>query len=164
MYFDYPLLSQTQNIVTKINILLQEIRDIKKQKQDKQIFNDHKNHPKDIDEENAQGDTHLIYNSASTHPLPDKPNIPKHHAPNPTHTLNIDDNASTLQKPLPYELWSTSLPGLPSSSSSDEDSTDDNAGRAEYGLMKITLPLKRVGMVSSSRSLTRLSLDSFLFR
>ena len=31
------------NIVTKINILLQEIRDISKHKQDKQTFNGHKN-------------------------------------------------------------------------------------------------------------------------
>ena len=139
-------MSQTQNIVTKINILLQEICDIKRQKQGKQIFKDHKNHPKDIDEGNDRDDIHLIYNSASTHPPPDIPNIPEHHAPSPTHTPNIDDNASVLQKPIPYELWSASPPELPSSSSSDEDSTDDNAGCVEYGLMKTTLPLKRVGM------------------
>ena len=139
-------MSRTQNIVTKINILLQEIRDIKKQKQDKQIFNDHKNHPKDTGEENAQGDTHLIYNSASTRPLLDIQNIPEHHAPNPTHTPNIDDNASALQKPIPYELWSASPPELSSSSSSNEDSTDNNAGHVEYGLMKTGLPLMRVGM------------------
>ena len=139
-------MSQTQNIVTKINILLQEIRDIKKQKQKKHIFNAHKTHPKDIDEGNDQDDTHLIYNSASIHPLPDKPSIPRHHAPDPTHTPNIDGSASALQKPNPYKLWSASPPELPSSSSSDEDSTDDNAGRVEYGLMKTVLPLKRVGM------------------
>ena len=37
-------------------------------------------------------------------------------------------------------------PEWPSSSSSDEDLTDDNTGRDEYGLMKTALPLKRVGM------------------
>ena len=139
-------MSQTQNIVTKINILLQEIHDIKKQNQDKQIFNDHKSHPKDTGEGNDQDDTHLIYNSASTHPPLDIPNTPEHHAPNPTHTPNTDDNASVPQKPVPYELWSASPPELPSSSSSDEDSMDDNAGRVEYGLMKTALPRKRVGM------------------
>ena len=139
-------LSQTQNIVTKINILLQEIRDIKKQKQDKHIFNVHKSHPKDTGEGNGQDDTHLIYNSASTHPPLDKPNTPEHHAPNPTCTPNIDDSASVLQKPIPYELWSASPPEWPSSSSSDEDSTGDNAGCVEYGLMKTALPWKRVGM------------------
>ena len=139
-------MSRTQKIVTKINILLQEIRDIKKQKSDKQIFNVHKNHPKGIGEENARGDTHLIYNSASTRPPLDIQNTLEHHAPDPTHTPNIGDNASVLQKPTPYELWSASPPELPSSSSSDEDSTDDNAGRVEYGLMKTGLPLKRVGM------------------
>ena len=91
-----PNLSRTQNIVTKINILLQEIRDIKKQKQKKHIFNVHKTHPKGIDEGNDQDDTHLIYNSASIYPLPDKPNIPIHHAPDPTHILNIGDNAFAL--------------------------------------------------------------------
>ena len=140
------LVSQTQNIVTKINILLQEISDIKKQNQQKHISNVHKNHPKGTDEGNGQDDTHLIYNNASTHPLPDKPNIPGHHAPNPNHTPNIGDNAFAPQKLTPYALWSASPPELPSSSSSDEDSTDDNAGRVEYGLMKTALPLKRVGM------------------
>ena len=135
-----------QNIVTKINILLQEICDIKKQKQEKHKFNVHKNHPKGIDEGNGQGDTHLIYNSASTHLLPDKPNSPKCHAPDPIHIPNTDGNAFAPQKPVPYELWSASPPELPSSSSSDEDSMDDNAGRNEYGLMKTALPLKRVGM------------------
>ena len=139
-------MSQTQNIVTKINILLQEISDIKKLKQKKQIFNDRKNHPKDIDEGNDLDDTHSIYNSASTHPLPDKLSIPEHHAPDPTHTPNIDDNAFAPRKPDPYELWSASPPESLSSSSSDEDSKDDNAVRAEYGLMKTDLPLKRVGM------------------
>ena len=139
-------MSQTQNIVTKINILLQEISDIKKLKQKKHIFNDRKNHPKDIDEGNDWDDTHSIYNSASTHPLPDKPSIPEHHAPDPTHTPNIDDNAFAPRKPDPYELWSASPPELLSSSSSDEDSKGDNAVRAEYGLMKTGLPLKRVGM------------------
>ena len=118
---------------------------MKKQKQNKQIFNDHKSHPKGIGEENDQDDTHLIYNSASIHPLPDKPNIPRHHAPDPTHTPNTDDNAFALQKPNPYELWFASPPESLSSSSSDEDSTDDNAGLAEYGLMKTALPRKRVG-------------------
>ena len=103
-------------------------------------------HPKGTDEENVQDDTHLIYNSASSHPLPDKPNIPRCHAPDPNHIPNTDDNAFAPQKPNPYELWSASPPEWPSSSSSDEDSTDDNAGRVEYGLMKTALPLKRVGM------------------
>ena len=126
--------------------MLQEISDIKKLKQKKQIFNDRKNHPKGTDEENGQDDTHLIYNSASTHPLPDKPNTPIHHAPDPTHIPGTDDNASALQKPNPYALSSASPPELPSSSSLDEDLMDDNAGRAEYGLMKTGRPLKRVGM------------------
>ena len=139
-------MSQTQNIVTKINILLQEIRDIKKQNQEKHIFNDRKNRPRGIDEESDQGDKYLIYNNASTRPLPDILNTPKHHVPNPTHIPNIDDNAFALQKPLPYALWSASPPESLSSSSSDEDSTDDNAALAEYGLMKTALPLKRVGM------------------
>ena len=86
-------MSQTQNIVTKINILLQEISDIKKQKHKKHIVNVHKNHPKGIGAENGQDDTHLIYNSASTHPLPDKLNTPRRHAPDPTHTPDTDDNA-----------------------------------------------------------------------
>ena len=122
-----------QNIVTKINILLQEIRDIKVQKQENHIFNVHKTHPKDTDGGNGRDDTHLIYNSASTHLPPDKQNTPEHRAPNPIHTPNTDDNAFALQKPNPYELWSASPPELLLSSSSDEDSTDDNAGRNEYG-------------------------------
>ena len=148
-----PLLSRTQNIVTKINILLQEIHDIKKQTYKKQIFNVHKNHPKGIDEENDRDDTHLIYNNASTHQPPYTPNIPRHHAPNPTHTPSTGGNAFALQKPNPYELWSASPPELPSSSSSDEDSTDGNAGRDEYGLMKTALPLKRVGMGEGEREI-----------
>ena len=139
-------LSRTQNIVTKINILLQEIRDIKRQNQEKHIFNVHKNRPKDTGERNGQDDTHLIYNNASTHPLPDILNTPRRHAPDPNHTPNIDDSAFALQKPNPYALSSASPLESPSSSSSDEDSTDDNAGRDEYGLMKTALPLKRVGM------------------
>ena len=126
--------------------MLQEIRDIKKQKTSKHISNVRKTHPKDTDEENAPGDTHLIYNSASTHPPLDIPNIPEHHGPSPTRTPNIDDSAFAPQKPIPYELWSALPPESLSSSSSDEDSTDDNAGRAEYGLMKTGLPQKRVGM------------------
>ena len=139
-------LSRTQNIVTKINILLQEIRDIKKQKTNKHIFNVHKSHPKDTDEENVPGDTRLIYNNASTHPPLDIQNTPRHHDPNPIHIPNIDDNAFVQRKLGPYELWSASPPELPSSSSSDEDSRGDNTDRAEYGLMKTVLPLKRVGM------------------
>ena len=129
-----------------INILLQEIRDIKNQKHSKQIVNDRKNHPKGTDEGNGQDDTHLIYNNALTHPLPDKPNIPIHHAPDPIHTPDTDDNASALRRPNPYALSSASPPELPSSSSFDEDSMDDNVGRAEYGLIKTGRPLKRVGM------------------
>ena len=139
-------MSRTQKIVTKINILLQEIRDMKKQKEDNNIINAHRNHPKGTGEENVPGDTHLIYNSASTHPPPDIQNIPGRHAPNPTRIPNTDDNASALRKPPPYKLWSASPPESLSFSSSDEDSTDDNAGLAEYGLMKTALPLKRVGM------------------
>ena len=139
-------MSRTQNIITKINILLQEIRDIKRQNQEKHIFNVHRNHPKGTDEGSGQDDTHLIYNSASTHLLPDKPNTPRRHAPDPNHTPNIDDSAFAPQKPNPYALWSASPLGSLSSSSSDEDSTDDNAGHVEYGLMKTVLPLKRVGM------------------
>ena len=126
--------------------MLQEIRDIKKLNQKKHIFNVRKSHPKDTDEENGQDDTHLIYSNASLHPPLDIQNTLGHHDPSPTHIPNTGDNAFAQQKPTPYELWSASPPELPSSSSSDEDSTDDNAGRAEYGLMKTVLPLKRVGM------------------
>ena len=139
-------MSRTENIVTKINILLQEIRDMKVQNQKKHIFNDHKIHPKDIDEENVQDDTHLIYNSASSHLPPGKQNTPIHHVPGPNHTPNIGDNAFEWQNPNPYELWSASPPELLSSSLSDKDSTDDNTGCDEYGRMKTGLPLKRVGM------------------
>ena len=121
-----------QNIVTKINILLQEIRDIKVQNQKKHIFSDHKTHPKGTDEENVWDDTHSIYNSTSIHPPPDIQNTPIHHVPSPTHIPNIDDNAFALQKPNLYELWSASPPEWLSSSSSNEDSTDDNAGRDKY--------------------------------
>ena len=126
--------------------MLQEIRDIKVQNQKKHIFNDHKNHPKGTGEANDQGDTHLIYNNASTHLQPDKPNNPGHHAPNPNHTPNIGDSAFAQQKPNLYELWFALPPELPSFSSSNEDSTDDNAGRDEYGRIKTGLPQKRVGM------------------
>ena len=126
--------------------MLQEIRDIKRQNQEKHIFNAHKNRPKDTGEGNGQDDTHLIYNNASTHPLPDIPNILRCHAPDPNHTPNIDDSAFVLQKPDPYALWSISPLESLSSSSSNEDSMDDNTGRVEYGLMKTALPLKRVGM------------------
>ena len=125
--------------------MLQEICDIKLQNQKKNIFNVHKNHPKGIDEENEQDDTHLIYNSTSNHLLPDKLNILGHHAPNPTHTPNIDDGAFAQQKPNPYELWSASPPELLSSSSSNEDLTDGNVDHARYTLMKTGLPQKRVG-------------------
>ena len=85
--------SQTQNIVTKINILLQEICDIKKPKTRTNIFSDHKTHPKGTDEGNVQDDTHLIYNSASNRLPLDTQNTLGHHAPNPNHTPSIDDNA-----------------------------------------------------------------------
>ena len=140
------ILSRTQKIVTKINILLQEIRDMSKHKPDKHAFNGHKNHPKDIDVKNGQDDTHSIYNSTSSHPLPDKPNIPIRRGPDPNHTPDTGDNAFAQQKPNPYELWSALPPESLSSSSSDEDSTDDSAARTEYGLMKTGLPRKRVGM------------------
>ena len=140
-----PYLSRTQDIVTKINILLQEIHDIKVQTQRNNIINDHKTHPKDTDEENGQGDTHLFYNSASSHPLHNRQNTPEHHAPNPTHAPNIDDSAFVLQKPSPYELWSASPPELLSSSSSNEDSMDNNADHTGYDLMKTSQPWNRVG-------------------
>ena len=139
------IMSQTQDIVTKINILLQDICDIKLQKQRNNIFNVHKNHPKGTDEENDLDDTHLIYNNTSSHQQPDKPNTLEHHAPNPNHTPSTDDNAFVQQKPDPYELWSASSPESLSSSSSDKDSTDDNADCARYVLMKTGLPQKRVG-------------------
>ena len=139
-------MSRTQDIVTKINILLQEIRDIKLQNQKKNIFNDHKNHPKGIGEGNALDDTHSIYNSASNHLPPNKRNTLGCHVPNPNHTPNIDDDAFMQQKPIPYELWSASPPESLSSSSSDKDSTDNNAGCAGYALIKTGLPQKRVGM------------------
>ena len=135
-----------QDIVTKINILLQEICDIKLQNQKKNIFNDHTNCPKDTDAGNGQDDTRLIYNNASTHPLPDKSSIPRHHAPNPTHIPSIDDNAFAQRKPNPYALWSASPPESLSSSSSDKDWMDDNADPARYAWIKTGLPQKRVGM------------------
>ena len=125
--------------------MLQEIRDIKLQKQRNDIFSDHKTHPKGIDEENVLGDTYLIYNSASSHLLPNKQNTLEHHALAPNHTPDIDCNAFTQQKPNPYELWSASPPESLSSSSSDEDLTDDNAVCTGYALMKTNLPWKRVG-------------------
>ena len=125
--------------------MLQEICDIKLQKQRNNIFNDHKAHPKDIDEENGLDDTHLIYNITSIHPLPDKQNTPEHHAPNPNHIPNIDDNAFMQQKLISYKLWSTSPPESLLSSSSDKDLTDNNADCARYILMKTGLPLKRMG-------------------
>ena len=125
--------------------MLQEIRDIKLHNQKKNIFNDHKTHPKGTSEENDPDDTHLIYNSASVHLLPDKQNTPEHCAPDPNHTPNIDDNAFMQQKPDPYELWSASPPESLSSSSSNEDLMDNNIDHARYVLMKTGLPLKRVG-------------------
>ena len=132
-------------MVIKINILLQEIHDIKLQKQENNIFNVHKNHPKVTGEENDLDDTHLIYNSASFHPPHDKPNTPEYCAPDPNHVPNTDGNAFMQQKQAPYELWSASPPESLSSSSSNEDLTDDNADYAEYDLMKTGLPWKRVG-------------------
>ena len=110
------------------------------------ISNDHKNHPKDIDEGNDLDDTHSIYNSTSIHLPPNKQNTLGHHALTPNHTPGTDDNAFAPQKLNPYVLWSASPPELLSSSSSDEDLMDDNTGRNVYGLMKTGLPLKRVGM------------------
>ena len=86
-------MSRTQDIVTKINILLQEICDIKLQNQKKNIFNVHKNHPKGTDGESDLDDTHLIYNSASNHLPPDKRNTLIRHAPSPNYIPNTDDNA-----------------------------------------------------------------------
>ena len=126
--------------------MLQEIRDITNQnKKNNIIINDHKTHPKGTDEENDQDDTHSIYNSTSNHPPLDKQNIPEHHDLSPNHTPSTDDNAFAPQKPDPYELWSASPPELLSSSSSNEDSTDDNADCDRWVLMKTGLPLKRVG-------------------
>ena len=139
-------LSRTQNIVTKINILLQEIRDIKIQNKKNNIFNDCKNHPKDIDGESGPDDTRLIYNTASTCPLLNKQNTLGRHVPTPIYIPNIGDNAFAQQKLNPYKLWSASPPESLSSSSSHEDSMDDNFGHTEYGLIKTGLPWKRVGM------------------
>ena len=125
--------------------MLQEIHDIRLQNQKKSIVNIHKNHPKGIDEENEPDDTHSIYNSASTHLLPNKLSTLGHHAPNLTHTPNIDDSAFMQQKLNPYELWSASPPELLSSSSSNEDLTDGNVDHTRYTLMKTGLPQKRVG-------------------
>ena len=124
-------MSQTQEIVTKINMLLQEIHDIKLQnKQRNNIFNVHKTHPKGTDGENGQDDTHLIYNSTSPHLPPDKQNNLERHALNPNHTPSTNDNAFMQQKPNPYELWSASPPELLSSSSSDEDLMDNSVDHA----------------------------------
>ena len=125
--------------------MLQELCDIKLQKQRNNIFNVHKTHPKDIGEENGLDDTHSTYNSASGHPLLDKQNTPERHALNPNHAPSTDDNAFMQQKLNPYELWSASPPELLSSSSSDKDSTDDSIDCAGYVLMKTGLPRKRVG-------------------
>ena len=129
-------LSWMQDIVTKINILLQEICDIKLQKQRNNILNVHKNHPKGTDEENGLDDIHWIYNNASSHPPHDIPSNPGHHAPDPNHVPNIDDNAFVQQKQAPYKLWSALPPESLLSSSSDEDLTDDNADctGVEFGL------------------------------
>ena len=125
--------------------MLQEIRDIKLQRQENNIFNVHKNHPKGTDEGNDLDDTHSIHNSTSSHLPHDKPNTLKHRAPNPNHAPNIDDNAFAQQKQAPYELWSTSPPKSLSSSSSDKDSMDDNIDCAKYVWIKTGLPWKRVG-------------------
>ena len=137
------ILSQTQEVVNKINILLQEIHDIKIHKKRNNIFNDHKTHPKDIDVKNVQDDTHLIYNNTSSYPLPYKTNNPRYHALDPTHVPDTDDNAFMQQKQAPYELWSTSPPELLSSSSSNEDLTDNNANHGGYAQIKTSLPRMR---------------------
>ena len=146
-------MSRTQDIVTKINILLQDICDIKLQKQRNNIINDHKIHPKGTDGENDQDDTHLIHNSTLTHPPHDRQNTPEHHAPNPNHAPNTDGNAFVQQKPDPYELWSASPPESLSSSSSDKDSTDGNVDCTGYALMKTGLPQKRVGRGEGEREM-----------
>ena len=138
-------LSQTQEIVTKINILLQEIHDIKLQKTKNNIFGDHKTHPKNTDEGSDQDDICLFYNNASSHPLLNILNNPRYHAPDPNHAPNTDDSAFVQQKPDPYELWSASPPESLSSSSSDEDSMDDSTDHTGYVLMKTGCPWKRVG-------------------
>ena len=134
-----------QDIVTKINILLQEIHDMKLQNKRNNTFNAHKNYPKDIGEENALGDTHLFYNSASSCQPHDIPNTLGHHDLDPNHVPNTDGNAFMQQKLVPYELWSAAPPELLSSSSSDEDLMDNNADHAGYALIKTGLPWKRVG-------------------
>ena len=113
-----------QDLVTKINILLQEICDIKRQNNKNNIISAHMIHPKDTDEGSVQDDTHLIYNSASNHLPLDKQNILRHHNPSPNHIPSIDDSAFVPRKPNPYELWFASPPESPSSSSSDEDLMD----------------------------------------
>ena len=95
-FFPWPMVSWTEDIVTKINILLQEICDIKLQKQRNNIFNVHKIRPKSTGGENAQDDTHLFYNSASFHLLPDKQNTPEHHALNSNHAPNIGDSCQDM--------------------------------------------------------------------
>ena len=134
-----------QDIVTKINILLQEIHDVKLQNKRNNIFNAHKNHPKDIGEENALGDTNLLYNSASSHQPHDIPNTLGHHDLDPNRVPNTDGNAFMQQKHAPYELLSASPPESLSSSSSDKDLMDDNIDHARYALIKTGLPQKRVG-------------------
>ena len=139
------LVSQTQDIVTKINILLQEICDIELQNKKNNMFNVHKNHPKGTGGENVQGDTHLICNSTSLHLSPYKKSIPTHHAPNPNHVPNTGDSTFTQQKQVPYKLLSTSPPESLSSSSSNEDSMDNSIDHAGYDWTKTGLPWKRVG-------------------
>ena len=134
-----------QDIVTKINILLQEIHDMKLQNKRNNTFNAHKNYPKDIGEENALGDTHLFYNSASSRQPHDIPNILGHHDLDPNHVPNTDGNAFMQQKHAPYKLLSASPPELLSSSSSDKDLMDNNVDHARYALIKTGLPWKRGG-------------------
>ena len=50
------------------------------------------------------------------------------------------------QMTTPYELWSTSPPEWPSSSSSDKDSEDDNIDHTEHPLMSTQCPQNKVGM------------------
>ena len=47
----------------------------------------------------------MIYSSTSPHPLPYIKNNLGHHAPNPNHVPDTDDNAFMQQKLTAYELF-----------------------------------------------------------
>ena len=133
-----------QNIVNKINILLQELYNMKVQNKGEQHISDHRVYPRDTDEGHSWNDTYLIYNNTLTHLLPYKFHIPRCHAPTPIHKSNTDSNAFMQKKQDPYELLSASPPESLSSSLPELDSKDDNADHVTCLQMKTGQPLNKV--------------------